>query len=165
MGLGFMSKGLLAPGCFSVLVAVLPLLSPRWRSQDYARSVLVAFLASLPWLAIWPAMLYQRSPDLLAVWLLDNNLGRFLGWNSLGPASGPVDVVRSVVWAALPAWPLALSAVWRARRELRSRPELLLPLAGCAVILAVLSLSRQGRDVYVLPAFLPLGGVRPILYG
>jgi 4-amino-4-deoxy-L-arabinose transferase-like glycosyltransferase len=156
VGLAFMSKGLLAPGCLSILAVVLPLLSPRWRSRDYARSVLVALLAGLPWLTIWPALLYQRSPDLFAVWFWDNNFGRFLGRNALGPASGPVDVLATLAWSALPAWPLALSAVWRARRDIPWRPELLLPLAGFAVILAVLSLSRQGRELYTLPVLVPL---------
>ena len=151
-----MSKGLLAPGCFGVLVTLLPLLSPRWRTRSYVQSLVVAFLAGLPWLVIWPLMLYQRSPDLFLVWLGDNNLGRFLGWNNLGPASSPFGLLRTVVWAALPAWPLALSAVWSARRDVTSRPELLLPLGLFAVILLTLSVSRQGRDLYALPMLVPL---------
>jgi 4-amino-4-deoxy-L-arabinose transferase-like glycosyltransferase len=155
VGLAFMSKGLLALGCFGILVVVLPLLSTRWRSRDYARSLLVACLASVPWLVIWPAMLYQRSPDLFMIWFWDNNFERFLGRNALGPASKPFHVLVTLTWFALPVWPLALSAVWRARRDIASRPELLLPLAECAVILGVLSLSRQGRDLYVLPLLVP----------
>jgi len=156
VGVAFMSKGLLAPGCFGVLVTLLPLLSPRWRTRSFVQSLVAAFLAGLPWLVIWPLMLYQRSPDLFMVWLGDNNLGRFLGSNNLGPASSPFGLLRTVAWAALPAWPLALSAVWSARRELTSRPELLLPLALFAVILLTLSVSRQGRDLYALPMLVPL---------
>jgi 4-amino-4-deoxy-L-arabinose transferase-like glycosyltransferase len=156
VGLAFMSKGLLALGCFGILVALLPVLSDRWRSRDYARSLLAACLASLPWLVIWPAMLYERSPQLFMVWFWDNNFGRFLGRNTLGPNSEPFYILVTLVWSALPAWPLALSAVWRARRDIAGRPELMLPLAECAVLFGVLSLSRQGRDVYVLPLLLPL---------
>ena len=123
-GLAFMSKGLLIPGCVGVLALLLPLLSARWRSREYLRVLAAAVLAGLPCLTIWPVMLYLRSPDLFSVWLWDNNFGRFLGWNSLGPASGPLDVVRTVAWSALLAWPLALVTVWSARRGLRLRPEL-----------------------------------------
>ena len=156
VGLAFMSKGLLAPGCFGVLVTLLPVLSTRWRSRGYFHSLVVAFLASLPWLVIWPAMLYQRSPDLFMVWLGDNNLGRFLGTNTLGPPSSTFGLLRTLAWAALPAWPLALSEVWRVRGDLRSRPELLLPLTLFAVILLTLIASRQGRDLYIFPMLVPL---------
>jgi 4-amino-4-deoxy-L-arabinose transferase-like glycosyltransferase len=157
VGLAFMSKGLLVPGCFATLVVVLPLLSSRWRSRDFARSLFVACLAGLPWLVIWPALLYHDSSRLFAVWFWDNNLGRFLGWNALGPSSGPIDVLVTLAWAALPAWPFALRAVCKeSRRDIQLRAELLLPFAGFMVILTVLSASRQGREVYVLPALVPL---------
>ena len=156
VGLAFMSKGLLALGCFGILVALLPLLSGRWRSRDYARTLLAACLASLPWLIIWPAMLYTRSPELFMAWFWDNNFARFLGRNTLGPHAGPFYVLVTLMWSALPAWPLALHATWRARRDLAARPELLLLLAEFAVVLGVLSLSRQARDIYVLPLLLPL---------
>jgi 4-amino-4-deoxy-L-arabinose transferase-like glycosyltransferase len=156
VGLAFMSKGLLAPGCFGILAVLLPVLSDRWRSADYARSLLAACLASLPWLVIWPGMLYSRSPELFMAWFWDNNLARFLGRNTLGPESEPAYVLSTLVWSALPAWPFALRAVWRERHDIAARPELLLLLAECAVIFGVLSLSRQGRDLYVLPMLLPL---------
>lgn len=156
IGLAFMSKGLLAVGCFGILTALLPALSDRWRSRDYAYCLLAAVLASLPWLVIWPALLYTRSPELFMVWFWDNNFGRFLGRNMLGPTGAPFYVLVTIAWSALPAWPLALSTVWRARREVTARPELLLLLAECAVIFAVLSASRQGRDVYALPLLLSL---------
>ena len=156
VGLGFMSKGLLTPGCLAVLALLLPMLSPRWRSRDYARSLFVALLAALPWLVIWPAMLYEQSPGLFAVWFWDNNFGRFLGWNVLGEASRPTDVLANLVWFALPGWPLAMSAVWRSRGDICFRAELLLPLAGFVVILSVLCVSRQGHDLYPMPTLIPL---------
>jgi len=156
VGLAFMSKGLLAVGCFSILAALLPVLSDRWRSRDYARCLFAAVLAGLPWLVIWPAMLYSRSPELFMVWFWDNNFGRFLGRNVLGPKGEPFYVLVTIAWSALPAWPLALSTVCRERRKIAARPELLLLLAEFAVIFGVLSLSRQGRDVYVLPLLLTL---------
>jgi 4-amino-4-deoxy-L-arabinose transferase-like glycosyltransferase len=156
VGLAFMSKGLLALGCFGILIPLLPVLSDQWRSRDYARSVFAASLASLPWLLIWPAMLYDRSPELFTVWFWDNNFGRFLGRNTLGPNVGHFYVLLTLSWFALPAWPLALRTIWRARRDIAARPALLLLLAEFAVVFGVLSLSRQGRDVYVLPLLLPL---------
>ena len=53
-GIGFMSKGLLAPGLVSLLAVALPLISAQWRKNTYAKSLLIAFLTSLPWPVSWP---------------------------------------------------------------------------------------------------------------
>jgi 4-amino-4-deoxy-L-arabinose transferase-like glycosyltransferase len=45
-GIGFLSKGLLAPG--------LPVLFRQWRRKDYGVSFAVALAAVLPWVVIWP---------------------------------------------------------------------------------------------------------------
>ena len=39
--------------------------------------LLAASLAALPWLLVWPALLWHRSPELFHTWLWTNNIGRF----------------------------------------------------------------------------------------
>jgi hypothetical protein len=85
-----------------------------------------------------------------------NNFGRFTGDNVLGPASRPWYYLGVLPWYALPSWPLAAWAVWTGRRDLRLEPSLHLPLAAIVVILLVLSLSRQGRELYAMPLLIPL---------
>ena len=89
-------------------------------------------------------------------WLWTNNFGRFLGRNQLGPKSVPGQYLGVLVWYALPAWPLAAWAIWNGRREIRAQPALHLPLTAFLVIFAVLSLSRDARDLYAMPMLVPL---------
>ena len=155
-GLAFMSQGLLAPGCLGVLAAMLPMVSAHWRKMDYFRSLFIALLSFLPWMLIWPTMLYWQAPELFHEWLLDNNLGRFFGNNELGPSGGPLFILAAIGWTSFPAGPIALFGIWKARQHLPSRPEYILPLVGVAVIFTVLSLSTQARGLYVLPMLIPL---------
>jgi 4-amino-4-deoxy-L-arabinose transferase-like glycosyltransferase len=154
-GLGFLSKGLLAPGCLGIIALALPLVSARWRTRAYAGTLAVALVASLPWLLIWPVALYQRSPQLFMEWFWDNNFGRFLGQNNLGPAGKPGYYLGVLPWYAFPAWPLALWALWQGRSKIRSEPGLILPLVAIVVILGVLSLSADARELYAKPILVP----------
>jgi 4-amino-4-deoxy-L-arabinose transferase-like glycosyltransferase len=155
-GIAFMSKGLLGPGCFGILCVVLPIIFPAWRTKRYAATLCTAVVAVAPFLLLWPWLLYQRSPALFDEWLWTNNFGRFLGRNQLGPKSVPGQYLGILIWYAMPVWPLAAWAVWTRRREVREQAALHLPLAAFLVIFAVLSASRDARDLYAMPTLVPL---------
>lgn len=155
VGLGFLSKGLLAPGCLGLIALLLPLASSRWRTRRYVGTLAVALAASLPWLLIWPIALYQRSPELFHEWFWVNNFGRFLGENNLGPKAQHGYYFGVLPWYAFPAWPLVLWALWRGRGKIRSDPGLILPLVSIGVILGVLSLAADARELYAKPILVP----------
>jgi 4-amino-4-deoxy-L-arabinose transferase-like glycosyltransferase len=155
VGIGFMSKGLLAPGIFGIIVVLLPLL-PAWRTRNHVYSLLIAALACAPWLLAWPAALHARSPALFNEWLMVNNFGRFLGSNDLGPAADSAHYLRILPWYALPALPLAMWALWRARSKSLTAPPYAMPLLGFVVIFVVLSVSADARELYALPMLIPL---------
>lgn len=155
-GIGFMSKGLLAPGIIGVTAVLLPILFRSWRNKGYASCLAVAFLAILPWLVVWPTLLYLRSPDLFMEWFWVNNLGRFLGFAHLGPGNGHWHYFELLPWFAWPALPIALWTLWHGRRAGLERPEIQLSLTLFLVMLAVLSAASDAREVYALPMLLPL---------
>lgn len=155
-GVGFMSKGLLAPGVLGLTCLVLPAVFPQWRTRRYLVTLGVAVLAALPWLTIWPLALYLRSHELFYEWFWVNNFGRFLGLNILGPKAKPGYYLGVLPWFAWPVWPLAFWALWLRRREIRSDAALHLPLTAFLVSLIVLSVSRDARELYALPLLAPL---------
>jgi 4-amino-4-deoxy-L-arabinose transferase-like glycosyltransferase len=155
-GVGFLSKGLLAPGIVGATAVALPLLFRPWRSRDYATCLATAAIAALPWLTIWPFALYERSPQLFWEWFWDNNWGRFLGLNHLGPKARPFYYLTILPWFAWPAFPLALWAVWQRRSAGRSNAEIQLPLVTFLIMLTVLSLASDGCELYATPILLPL---------
>ena len=155
-GIAFLSKGLLGPGLLGLAALVLPTLHRTWRTRAYLMSLLVAVVASLPWLLIWPIALYLRSPELFGVWLWDNNFGRFFGTSGLGPKSERFFYLRTLSWFAWPVWLLALWGLWRIGRDGLRQPSVLLPLTTLAVMLLTLMGASDARQVYALPLLLPL---------
>jgi len=155
VGVGFMSKGLLAPGVFGIIALLLPLF-PAWRTRRYLACLAIAAVACAPWLTIWPLALYGRSPELFDEWFWANNFGRFLGNNNLGPHAEHTFYLSTLPWYALPALPLAIWVLWRMRGRGWLEPKIALPLTAFLVIFAVLSASADARELYALPTLLPL---------
>ena len=155
-GIGFLSKGLLAPGVIGVTAILLPVLFGTWRRRGYLLSLLIAAAASLPWLLIWPYALYRRAPELFEEWLWVQNLGRFFGsreWKA--PLLHGIQHLY-LHRLALPVLPLALLAVWRHRKTWREHPVFQLPLVLLLVMLVVIGLSANTRALYTLPFLIPL---------
>ena len=150
VGLGFMAKGLLAPGVLGLSCLALLAFAP-WRTKRHAIALVVALLACLPWLTIWPAALHARSPQLFEEWLWINNLGRFAGSNNLGPKADPLHYFRILPWYALPAWLLACWVLWRERARVATSAGIQLGLVVFAILFAVLSISADARELYAMP--------------
>ncbi len=116
----------------------------------------MALAAILPWLLIWPIALYQRSPELFHEWFWVNNFGRFLGENQLGPPepAGLLPGGSAVVSRSRPGrW--RRGRVWRGRGRIRTDPGMILPLTAIVVIVGVLSLAADARELYAKPVLVP----------
>ena len=113
IGIGFLSKGLLAPGLIGITALVLPILFKPWRSKGYFSALLVAAFAALPWLVIWPLALYHRSPLLFDEWFWNQNIGRFLGHAHEETKINYGYYLSVLPWFALPSFPLAFWALWK----------------------------------------------------
>lgn len=168
-GIVFMTQGLTETAIVAAIAVLLPLAGPHWRTPRYAAALMVAVVAALPWLIIWPALLHQRDPALFSAWLTAENLARFFG--ARNPASGLGYYLRILPWYSFPAWPIALWALWRARRSSQlSSPPVVLPVLGLGVTLLLLGFAAEFRELYALPMLLPLAllavaGVDPLRRG
>lgn len=154
-GLVFMTQGVPEAVMVVVIAALLPLLNPQWRRPQYAAALAVALIAALPWLTIWPALLYRHDPALFGAWLTAENLARFFGTRDM--LAGLGYYLRTLPWYAFPVWPLALWALWRARRMGKlSAPGVVLPALGFIVTLLMLGSAAEQRELYALPMLVPL---------
>jgi 4-amino-4-deoxy-L-arabinose transferase-like glycosyltransferase len=161
-GVGFLAKGLIAPGILGIIAVALPALFSQWRRKNYGVSLSVALAAALPWLVIWPAALYGRSPAFFREWFWHQNFCRFLGCHagSVGFNGGSPDPHSwYILNLPLLAWPVILPAfwsLWHFRRSWREQPLFQVPLVASIVILAVLSAASTNRSLYALPLLLPV---------
>jgi 4-amino-4-deoxy-L-arabinose transferase-like glycosyltransferase len=168
-GLVFMTQGIPEAVMIAIIAAALPLCGARWRNPQYAAALGVALAAALPWLAVWPLLLYQRDPGLLAAWLTAENLARFFGTRDM--LAGLGYYLRTLPWYAFPVWPLALWALWRARRIGQlGAPGVVLPVLGFMITLLMLGSAAEARELYALPMLVPLAllavpGINPLRRG
>lgn len=161
VGIGFLAKGLIAPGTIGITALCLPGLFREWRKREYAVCLGAALVSSLPWLLVWPLVLYRRSPELFMEWLWVNNFGRFAGFAHLGPKQSFGFYLRTIPYFTLPALPLAAGTIFHGKRTWWREPSIQFPLCGFLVILSVLMAASDSREVYALPLLLPLGLLSP----
>ena len=152
-GISFLGKGLLVPGILGATVVALALGFKSWRNASMPRFLLHGLIGSAPWLLIWPAALYLRSPELFGQWFWDNNIGRFLGYSVsyLGAANEPGLFWRSIPWFLFPAWLFAAMALKVVGRDSLNQPAM--QIGGVFLVVAALVLSQSAtlRTVYLLP--------------
>ncbi|MBS0325120.1 MAG: glycosyltransferase family 39 protein [Proteobacteria bacterium] len=154
----FLAKGLIGPGWLGVTALALPVFAP-WRTRRYAATLAIAGVVGAIPAVIWMGDLYARSPELFRTWLIANNFGRFFGFVRLGTRNPDGFYELTLLWYALPALPLAawtLWQAWRARTAAGAWDGLVLPVVFAVVILGVLALASDSRDVYMMPIVLPL---------
>lgn len=151
-GIAFLSNGLLAPLIVIPTTLALPLFFRAWRCRTYLLAFVIGLIALLPWLTLWPGLLYSHSPALFSEWLWGKHWGRFFDPAKSADANHWFYLVN-LPWYAWPALPIALWALWR---EKLTRPETQLPVTVFLVILLVLSSASDARELYALPMLLPL---------
>lgn len=154
----FLAKGLLGPGWLGVTALILAFFRP-WRTRGYAAVLAIALVVGAVPAITWMTALYMRSPELFRTWLVANNFGRFFGFVRLGTRNADGFYELTLLWYALPALPLALWALWkawRARTTIGAWDGFVLPGVLAVVILGVLALASDSRDVYMMPIVLPL---------
>lgn len=155
LGIGFLSKGFIAPVLFIAISLVL-LLFRNWRTRNYYIALAIALPCALPWLAVWPWLLYQHSPALFTEWAWTRNVGRWFAFARGGDYPEIFYYLTALPWMAWPAAPLAAWTVWEARQRAWHEAEFQLLLTALLVMLIALSLVPDINDQNGLPMLLPL---------
>lgn len=156
IGLAFLSRGILCALALSITTILLPLVCRPCRTPRALRWLLVAVLAALPWLVIWPALLYARDPALVSEWLSIHEFGRYR-FDLPGAGKGTaVYYVKVLPWFAWPVLPFALWTLWRGRRALLDQVALTAPALMFVTTLLLLSTSHDKRELLALPLLVPL---------
>ena len=153
IAMAFLGAGFVPAGLVVALLAALPAASAMWRTKSHAIVVAIALVVAAPLCAAWPIAVAQSSPTWFGAWS-EAALPR---WQ--GPGGDPLDAiyfVRILPWYTWPAGPLAAWTLWRSRRSLLSRRELVFPLTAFIVFFAGISVFAEPRDVSAMVLLPPL---------
>jgi 4-amino-4-deoxy-L-arabinose transferase-like glycosyltransferase len=148
LGIAFLATGLLVPQIMLATAVLLPTLFSNWRRKSYLASLATGLVIAVPWFGIWLFAAWQQSPYLLQAWLLSGR--HVFDNNSLA------YFVKTLSWFAWPALPLAAWSLWHYRSHLLQRPQFQLVLTLLLVMLLMLGMGAESRDVHALPLLLPL---------
>ena len=157
-GLGLSAMGLstgwLEPVALLALLPLLTVLLPEYRGAPVRRGWLFCSRARC---CLWACGCGRCTS------------GRAICWQPGGPNSAsawclcptsmsiyrPGYIVRNLLWFAWPAWPMALWALYSARRNWRT-PAILIPVAVLLLPLGALSLTLDPNELSMTPLLPPL---------
>ncbi|HVC48957.1 MAG TPA: hypothetical protein VND43_02155 [Burkholderiales bacterium] len=148
--LAFYCRGIIDCATLMLLTVLLPVTNSTWRLKTYYIFVLNAIGIALPWLLIWPALLYTHNPILLHGWL-NQILENFQA------GEHQRSYFLSILpWFSWPALPLALWAVWH-HRHINPQPNAIsLGLATFIILFIMLTLASDPSDQNAMILILPL---------
>jgi 4-amino-4-deoxy-L-arabinose transferase-like glycosyltransferase len=148
LGVSFLSTGLLPALMIVGTCAVLPMLFSQWRTRHFLIVSVIAFLVASPFLLIWPVLSWIYAPELLTGWWF-NSVEAF-------NQSLHLYILRTLLWYAWPALPLALWGLWRFREQLLHRPRFQLMIVFFVVVLLLIGFAGERKEVFALPLLIPL---------
>jgi 4-amino-4-deoxy-L-arabinose transferase-like glycosyltransferase len=154
-GLGFMAKGLFAPGVLAAAALALMLGCRAWRTRPMLPGAAAALCATLPWMLIWPIALYAESRELFWQWWM-NAFACLFGIEEARANYDRLHYLRILPWYAWPSLPLALWVLWGTRVSHFGRPAVQLPVVLFAVALVALSACGPARELHAMPLLVPL---------
>ena len=147
IGVSFLSTGLQPLVIIVLSCLALPCLFSAWRSASYTKVLAVSALVASPLLLAWPLLCQHFYPELLAHWWAAS-LAQFRHGHHL-------YFLRTLLWYAWPALPLAVWGGWRYRKQLLIKPKLQLIITFFAMAWVVIGFGYK-NEVFALPLLVPL---------
>lgn len=148
LGISFLSTGLLPALIILSTCLLLPVCFAYWRSRFFWVVTLIALLVASPFLLLWPLLCWLYAPQLLAEWWV----------SSLAQLNQSLHLyfLKTLLWYAWPALPLALWGAWRFRAQLLHKPRFQLTIMFFVATLAWIGLGAERKEVFALPLLIPL---------
>ena len=151
LGLGlsvsFLSTGLLPLAIIVCTCLVLPVLFSAWRNKIFIQFMTIGFLIASPFLIGWALLCHYFYPDQLHHWWV-NSTQLFDHFNH-------PYYLKTLLWYAWPALPLAIWGLWRHHKQLLTNAKFQLIITFFVVAFDLIGLGRE-NEVFALPLLIPL---------
>jgi 4-amino-4-deoxy-L-arabinose transferase-like glycosyltransferase len=157
-GLGLAAMGLstgwLEPIALLPLITLLPAAIADYRAPVARRSIPYLLVFGLFPLVWWLGVLYVQSGHLLDAWWKETSQHLVFA-SSEQDAYHPGYISRNLLWFAWPAWPVAIWAVYLARKRLWTQSTLM-PVLVALLPFVALSLTVHPDAVSMMPLLPPI---------
>ncbi len=147
MSVSFLSTGLLPLAIILATCFALPCLFSIWRNKSYASVVGLSLLFATPFIAGWAMLCQYFYPEAFNQWWA-LSLTQF-------KYSEHLYFLKTLLWYAWPALPLAIWGLWRFRTQLMSKPRFQLILTFFVIAWAFIGFGED-NEVFALPLLIPL---------
>jgi len=147
MGVSFLSTGLQPLAIILATCLALPALFAPWRNKSFASVFGLSLLFASPFLLGWPILCHLFYPDMFNQWWA-LSLQQF-------NQSHHLYFLRTLLWYAWPALPLAAWGLWRYRTQLLGKPKFQLIITFFIIAWAAIGLG-DSKEVFALPLLIPL---------
>jgi 4-amino-4-deoxy-L-arabinose transferase-like glycosyltransferase len=147
MSASFLSTGLLPISIILATSFALPCLFGAWRNKSYASVIGLSLLFASPFIAGWTILCQYFYPDAFSHWWA-LSLAQFTH-------SDHLYFLRTLLWYAWPALPLAIWGLWRFRTQLSSKPRFQLIITFFVIAWAFIGFGED-KEVFALPLLIPL---------
>lgn len=147
MGVSFLSTGLQPLAIILATCLALPALFAPWRNKSFASVFGLSLLFASPFLLGWPILCHLFYPVMFNQWWT-LSLQQF-------NQSHHLYFLRTLLWYAWPALPLAAWGLWRYRTQLLGKPRFQLIITFFIIAWAAIGLG-DGKEVFALPLLIPL---------
>lgn len=147
MSVSFLSTGLLPLAIILATCFALPCLFSIWRNQSYASVIGLSLLFASPFIASWTILCHYFYPEAFNQWWA-LSLAQFT-------YSEHLYFLKTLLWYAWPALPLAVWGLWRFRTQLSNKPRFQLIITFFVVSWGFIGFG-EGKEVFALPLLIPL---------
>ncbi|HWT28211.1 MAG TPA: glycosyl transferase [Methylophilaceae bacterium] len=148
IGVAFLAGDVRYAGIVLCTALALPIFFGHWRSKSFFIVLGLSLIAALPWLSIWPLLLWHLAPVQFEGWLAQS-VAQFSQHNHW-------YFTKTLAWFAWPALPMAAWGLWRFRANLLTKPKFQLLIVNFAVALLLTGFAANDREIFALPLLLPL---------
>ncbi len=148
LGFGFLISGFLPLAIILIPTLLSLLFSRQWRTKRTLIFLATAFAVALPPMIAWLVSFNHYYPALFQRWLIFEQ--------SCFSFNSHFYFLRTLVWYAWPALPLALVGIWHYRDKLIFNPKFQYLLIFFLTTFTLLGFCANAKDIYTLPLLLPL---------
>ena len=150
LGLSFLSGGVVPLLSLILSALLLPICFEIWRTRRYGLVLALSLCVSLPFLLLWPILLWWQQPEMFAAWI--NNFHLFQTQNY-------IFYIKNLSWFAWPALPLAIWGLWKFKHKIWSQAKFQLPIIFFVSTLIITASYAKTNQALLMPFLIPLSTI------